>query len=47
MKSVEPIRDKKKIDAMKAILASGKFGAFFDRDQYSVSNLRFKTVEIK
>ncbi|MDT2962965.1 site-specific integrase, partial [Enterococcus casseliflavus] len=24
MKSVEPIRDKKKIDAMKAILASGK-----------------------
>ncbi|MGF2068514.1 site-specific integrase, partial [Enterococcus gallinarum] len=23
MKSVEPIRDKKKIDAMKAILASG------------------------
>ena len=26
MKSVEPIRDKKKIDAMKAILASGKYG---------------------
>lgn len=26
MKTVEPIRDKKKIDAMKAILASGKYG---------------------
>ena len=50
MKSVEPIRDKK-IDAMKAILASGKYGqrnlVLFDRDQYSVSNLRFKAVEIK
>ena len=26
MKIVEPIRDKKQIDAMKAILSSGKFG---------------------
>ena len=44
MKSVEPIRDKKKIDAMKAIFGfrkiwATKFGAFFDWDQYGVSNL--------
>lgn len=52
MKSVEPIRDKKKDRCheghfgFRKIWAT-KFGAFFDRDQYSLSNLRFKTVKIK
>lgn len=36
---------------MKAILASGKYGqrnlVLFDRDQYSLSNLRFKTVKLR
>ena len=45
MKSVEPIRDKKKDRCHESNFGfrkiwATKFGAFSNRDQYSVSNLR-------